>query len=877
MRAPQKPRLTAMKILFLLGFFIVTLSAHAQFYAPEVYYHDAAQRLFVVEAARVHAWIANQTGAGIASVSWEAHGDVSGDTTWQLTWKDAAGTALRTQELRYGMKELNSGADFYRPLWRQIHSIAADKPLPETPAADASMRAYWTATQNIGTNRMRGVSDIDSFVRDHSPQANAADAAAFSSMLIHTTLPMLAGSCTLDYQLLARGAAWLCHAEDLTGSRLRTAWPPLFYLAGREKMAGERWQEYFKPDSKDGVAARWWECMLRKRPALLRDVVLFAAEPEHAGWGLPFIAAHLRLDGAHDAELASIISMLYGKKLEAWPDMSPLFSRQIGMSPLRPFIGRAPFIARLNWLRCLEQVTEHTTDAAAKARMPQIKEALSQLQTDTSNDLNSRGLQGAADLINAGYAVAPPETPLAPVAGITADDLMVHGWDQTLDHMSAWHKFLNNVWGVAELADPLAQACRKAVPTLAYWVKKGKNTPPEAEVHAARVEFFDNYYLFQPAYSVPAEAQTRAPMRNWLKRSSLGYSHLWTLSHRAAQDFNIWPHLDAVLAHGGEDACSRCYNFLTKELKADEAYQKMAAPRYDLARSGCPNAIEVHRRVANLDGPSAEPDHFAIGLAVERLYWEAPSVSNTTTIMDRYIMANAMESAKRFYSQSLGIAGNTITFSNGLPQRRWIIAWLEDDREAMDAAARDAPSYSYRDMAKHLMHALAVGEDTQALRMAQAMLERYPSTASGKASEISLWHGFLPLLPALSDPKHAQREEALAYFHGDKNSTMPYLRFILARRFKLSIAEAVKFIDDGNPTPERSALIAYLRKDEKAFAAAYALVKKDKSSQTNDVGRTLIECLRHEMLKIAPVPDQPDIKPAKVEMLDELVREKLAR
>ncbi len=869
-----------MKIISLLGFFIATLSASAQFYAPEVYYHDAAQRLFVVEAARVHAWIANQSGAGIASVSWEADSDFTGDTAWQLMWKDAAGAVLRTQEVRYGKKELNSGADFYRPVWRQIHGIATDKPLPETPAVDASMQAYWTATQHIGTSRMKGVSAIDTFVHEHAPQANAADAAAFSSMLIHTTMPILAGSCTLDYSLLARGAAWLCHAEDLTGSRLRTAWPPLFYLAGREKLAGDRWQEYFKPDSKDGVAAQWWECMLRKRPALLRDVVLFAAEPEHAGWGLPFMAAHLRLDGAHDGELANIINMLYGKKLQTWPDMAPLFSREIGMSPLRPFIGQAPFIARLNWLRGLEQVTEHATAEAARARMPAIKEALSQLEAETSNDLGARGLQGAADLINAGYALPPRETLLAPVAGITADDLIVHGWDQTVDHMSAWYKFLNNVWGVAELAVPLEQACNKAVPTLAYWVRKGKTTAPsEVEVAPQRVEFFDNYYLFHPAFAVPAEAQARSPLRNWLKRSSLGQSHLWTLSHRAPQDFNIWPHLDALLAQGGEDACSRCYDFLNKEVRPEdrESHQKAAPQRYELARSGCPNAIELHRLVANLEKPGAEPDHFAIGLAVERLYWEAPSVSNTSTIMDRYIMANAMESAKRFYSQSLAIAGNTISFSNGIPQRRWIIAWMEDDREAMDEAARDAPSYSYRDMAKHLMHALAIGEDTQALRIAQGMLQRYPSTSSGKVSEMVLWRDFLPLLPALADPKHAQRAEALAYFHGDKNSSMPWLRFILARRFKLSVADAVKWIDDENPTPERSALIAYLRKDETAFATAYARVKRAPSSEITDTGRTLIECLRHEMLKIAPVPDQPDIRPAKVELLDELVRQKLAR
>jgi|GEM_PF-7026523 len=857
------------------------IQSFAQFYAPEVYYHDAAQRLFVVEAARLHAWMANQTGAGIAGISWKAVGDYKGDTTWTIEWKSSAGEVLRTLEIRYGMQELNKGADFYRPIWRRIREIAADKPLPETPAAQGAIRAYWEATTQTGTSRMSGVSAMDTFLQTHAPQSKPEDATALASMMIHSALPTLAGSCTLDYLLLARGAAWLCHAEDITGSRLRTAWPALFYLAGREKAAGDRWREHFKPTASDVLAAQWWECILRDRPAPLRSVVLFAAEPGKSAWGLPFIAAHLRLDSAHDDELENIVPMVYGKSIDAWPDMAPLLAREIALSPLREFCSRAPFIARRNWLQCLEQVTNHAPDAASKASLPAIRQAVSFLDTDHSPDVASRGLQAAADLINAGYALPAGDVLLPPVAVVIPADLIVHGWDQTVDQMTAWHHFLDDVWGVDDMALPVQQACHKAVPTIDYWIKrpKDKQQPAKVVIHPERVEFFDNYDLFLPGFPEDGDHPERPPLRNWLKRGGIGRSHLWVLSSRnPGGEFSLWPHLDAMVAQGGEDACARCYYFLTKEIKAvdRERYQKTTPKRYERMRAGCPNANALHRTVAGLEGTDPNPDHFAIGRELERLYWEAPGSSTIGTIMDRYIAANALESAKLFYKQVLPIAGGSVSFSNSVPQRRWVIAWVEEDRDAMDSAAGDSATFSYLDLEKRITHALATGEDKEAGRIVDAVLQRYPPSDPQRGNVMTRVRDFLPLLPALADPKDARHEEALTYFHKTSDYVSPAFRFILARRFKLSVEDAVKFMGPERPSPARRLLIAYLRQDTKDFIAAYALVKRKLGPAINETCGTLIECLNHEVRQIAPVPEQPDLKPAKVEMLDELVRAKLA-
>lgn len=859
---------------------VPALHSFGQFCAPEVYYHDAAQRLFVVEAARVHAWMANQKGAGIAGISWKAAGDYNGDTTWTIEWKGSAGEVLRSLEIRYGLKELNKGADFYRPIWRKIHEIAANKPLPETPAAEGAMSAYWGATTKIGTSRMSGVSAMDTFVQTHAPGSKPEDAAVLASMMIHSAMSTLAGSCTLDYQLLARGAAWLCHAEDITGSRLRTAWPALFYLAGREKPAGDRWREYFKPAASDVLAAQWWECILRHRPAALREVVLFAAERGKSAWGLPFIAAHLRLDSAHDGELENIVPMVYGKSLDAWPDMAPLLAREIALSPLRAFCARAPFIARRNWLQTLEQVADHASDAASKARLPAIRQAVSFLDTDQSPDIASRGLQAAADLINAGYELPADGVLLPPVAVVTPADLIVHGWDQTVDQMTAWHHFLDDVWGVDEMALPVQQACHKSVPTLDYWIKKPKDKKQEntVEIHPERVEFFDNYYLFLPGFREDGDHPERPPLRNWLKRGGIGRSHLWLLSSRnPGNGFSLWPHLDAMVAQGGEDACARCYYFLTDEIKAEdrERYQKMMPNRYAGMRDGCPNANSLHRRVANLEGTDLNPDQFAIGRELERLYWEAPGGSTIGTIMDRYIAANALESAKRFYEEVLPIAGDSVSFSNSVPQRRWVIAWIEEDRDAMDSAANDSGTFSYLDLEKRVTHALAIGDDKEAGRLAETILERYPPSDPVRGNVMTRIRDFLPMLPALADPKDPRHEEALTYFHKTSDYVSPAFRFILARRFKLPVEDAVKFIGPERPSPARRLLIAYLRNDTKDFISAYALLKRKLGPSINDTCRTLIECLNHEVQKVSPIPAQTDLKPAKVEMLDDLVRTKL--
>jgi hypothetical protein len=81
----------------LLGIFSILLlaaSGQAQFYAPETEYHDKAQRLFVVELARVLAWRENLQGGNFKEVTYSVAVNSNHVTTWNLHWLDARGKAL---------------------------------------------------------------------------------------------------------------------------------------------------------------------------------------------------------------------------------------------------------------------------------------------------------------------------------------------------------------------------------------------------------------------------------------------------------------------------------------------------------------------------------------------------------------------------------------------------------------------------------------------------------------------------------------------------------------------------------------------------------------------------------------------------------------
>jgi len=245
-----------MKGLVALAVLALTqLAARAQFYAPPVDFHDVAQRRFPVEAARVLAWLQNQQQAGVTEITYEVKTSGATEVVWSFEWKKAKGPS-RKAVVRYPESALRKGADWYRDVWAQL--TGADWALPKTPAGDLEME-FWNGASGAGITRMGGVAaGLEQLAA--APQPAAADSAKLAGTLLEAAVPVLSGMVTIDGSLMGRSAAWLCVAEQQSGTKLGAVWAPLFALAGRGAEARAACGESREPEEKTlGPVWRSWD------------------------------------------------------------------------------------------------------------------------------------------------------------------------------------------------------------------------------------------------------------------------------------------------------------------------------------------------------------------------------------------------------------------------------------------------------------------------------------------------------------------------------------------------------------------------------------------------------------------------------------------
>jgi len=870
--------------LLFLGWFSLAQLLSAQFYAPDVCLHDAAQRLFVVEAARAHAWLENQresAGERVSAVRWAVDGKLNGDTQWKVTWLDAAGNEGRKIEISYGLGELASGGEFYRKIWREIRE---EKGVDEAGGdAGALLAKFWPDPQVIGMNRMSGVLAAVEWARLEKPAAQAEDAAALAGLLIHSAMPIMTDSCQLDYLLLARGAAWLCHAEEMTGVNLAPAWATVMYLAGREKPAAALWQSAEEKAAGGSVVAHWWERVLSTRPTSLKDLVLFAAEKGNESWGLAFLMAHLQMDRAHTTEMTKVIPLIYGKRLNDWHDLGPSLIRSLSVTGPQDFYSNMPTLARLSWLQTLGHLASPETEGTRPEVTEMAVAAMQAIANDPVPDSGCKGLAAAASLIVLGEKVGAES--LLPVAAASVDDLLVFGWDMTVQTMEAWMFFMNSQLGVASQATIIRDACMEAIPSLGFWVDViGRKTSPKYPGDWRRLEFFQAEKLARPAvywvvdgkgsaYSDPVPL--RPPLRNWLKRGTLGFYHAVVGKKEDAEGYDFWQWVDRLLEQGGESHAAELHRFLNRPLFTDSAAaDKVSEEVLKRLKEATPNATALHRSWRVLASRVGKVENFMENAQeLEKSYWQAPGSDVLVEVFEGYLKANAMDAAKRFYGQALPMVGNSVPFSNTMATRRWVLACWENDHDAMAAAARDAPSFSALDIYKQAMHLILTDEIDEAERLIEAGDQRYPSRDPNARTGLMVLKDFLPLLNALKSADHPEREKALDHF--GEGAGWLILRFALVRKFNLSEADGSRFL--GGPDQKSlvgRAVCAYWEKDSEAFTKAFLRAYSERARSSSPFDYPLLYCLFHEM-KQRPAPaDQPDLKPADVRTLDQLVLER---
>ena len=110
----RRLNMTNGRMSWVLGFLVAfdAASASAQVYAPESEFHDKAQRLFPVEAARVLAWRENLNGQSICEVAYKVSVDTKHMTTWKVNWLDKDGKPTRQINVSYPEALLSEGPRF---------------------------------------------------------------------------------------------------------------------------------------------------------------------------------------------------------------------------------------------------------------------------------------------------------------------------------------------------------------------------------------------------------------------------------------------------------------------------------------------------------------------------------------------------------------------------------------------------------------------------------------------------------------------------------------------------------------------------------------------------------------------------------------------
>ena len=140
--------------------------------------------------------------------------------------------------------------------------------------------------------------------------------------------------------------------------------------------------------------------------------------------------------------------------------------------------------------------------------------------------------------------------------------------------------------------------------------------------------------------------------------------------------------------------------------------------------------------------------------------------------------------------------------------------------------------------------------------LTDGLIERYESDQGPKAQGAKL-KKFLPLLPALADPRNAKHGEAIGNFGNDPNWVI--LRWLWIEKFKLSKDDAITFLGGRETDAGRHAMVSYLEGDvEGTRAAVEALMHHTNIAQEQCV---LARFLSMKLSKDVKEPVVADMKP----------------
>jgi hypothetical protein len=863
-------------VIFLLTIASITRT-NAQFYAPETEFHDKAQRLFAVEAARVIAWRENLGTPKVVEVAFTVKTGTDRTTTWDLSWLDKSGRALKKFQVKYPESLLEGGPEFYREVFRQIWSASQTPALTNISTVELNS-SFWHGAELTGIAREEGLKAAFDLARTNLDEARSLPSLA--GLLTHIPMPSLCGGVTLDGLLLARGAAWLALSEKmLTDPRSASNenWAPLLFMSGRENAACELWKSRVaagQDNSRGPVLFEWWDFFLRQPNA--RAAFEFAASSRQRRFGMPMMTYYSRVHHL-GAQLADILVPLYGPSpdsLRRLYNYGSFFSAATSIGGGRLLEGAWPAIFRKEWMNILNEFTLSPQDYVGHRDKLKAASPSSSASVEEADDLSLTGLKESAPLLELAQEQGGKGA-LIPVATVTARDLLNYGWEMNGLQMGARFYFVNERWGVRDLAQKIFDQATRDIQGQAPFFPG----PYQKQIFNLKESMYRLQMVDDLTWRIKVDVQPFSKDITDTNAARIFYQRCWLRPYevrfqaytlcRSGQCDEATRVLKRYHRECGRksDQISMEYiaDWNSKELAKEPALQTLGEQLAEAAPEPTETQIKLLFQKKYQQMSNAERAQ-----AYEKLFWQNPDSNLEQSILNGYIVGGAWKSAKRFYTQAREVVTREVGFSNFMAPKAWMLGFLDGDENLMTLALEDSNSGSSLAMLTTVWH-YAVHDQTRKMQdQLDELIERYESDGR-QNSQGRKMKSFIPLMPALKDPKHPRHEEALDHF--GKSEAATNLRWILIQKYHLSVPDAIRFLGGRETDRYRRVLILYLEKQKEPMRAA--LTDYLENTKNTGVGRVVSSWAEVHLLNLPCGIEEKDLRPPGVKSIEQAVLDKI--
>jgi hypothetical protein len=842
--------------LLFLGATVSTVQA--QFYAPDTDFHDPVQRIFVVEAARVLAWRENQHSGRITEVQYQVNTTTNQDTIWHIEWLNADGKTIKSAQVEYPRATLKQGADFYRQAFGQLWAAGWQKAGPMD--ATEIETAFWHGADEARVAREESLSRAFELQTAVSTNAEKTWVPETAGLLVHSALPGVAGHLSLDWLLIARGAAWWALAEQASSKHIPQPWAPVLFLAGREQTALETWRQNPVKGTISNEMCVGWKLWLSHPTS--KETYSFAIG-SHC-WPLTMAMLAYDSQAYNNGDLiGEVIQPLAGTKqrLMELHNYAPFFALKTSIGGGRLTEGRWPVYQRQAWFHLLAHFPVNTGEGPDFGNELQAVTNAPARESESDSDLDASlyGFQQAVPLLKSGYAEGVGK--LVPTGVASVRDLLNYGWESTGQQMGSRYKFVNAYWCVPELAKPIAETVTREVPGLTpFFFNASQAQVYNYQDTLKRIQSVDDIYTLVGWTQNPFWSEGSGntgwlfARRCWLRPSEFEWQarSMWD-----DVDFNRITELtEAFRDEAGPFAATKVLKYFT-------------SLRRDLLKS-VPRSTDL---TAELAGKLSQPTMLYVNAVwytkfaplsdlerareLEKIYWKNPDCGLEDWVVRYYCLAGDFKAARRFYTEARENFLDSVRTSNGVGQSAFVLGYLLHDNGLRQMALEDSASGSRSDMTMRIWDD-AIQKDSKGLQAQVAgLIERYEPNMGNDSTGRRL-QNFLPLLPALANPKDPQNQEAIHYFARDNSWYI--LRWIWIQNLKLSKSDAIAFLGGAEAGGPIRVVNLYLEGDVKKTAAAMVELSHKNEGQTEQLvlASYLSRTLNNESLDAGT----PDLKPA---------------